>query len=293
MYADLLCGAPLAPASRAKYLSRVRAYLEWLAGAAAEGDPLSDADARDRAVRAYRRWLKVARKAAPSTINTTLAALDDFYGRLGLGPAAARREDPPPRDAPRALSNEQARRFLRVVDAEPSARNRLLALLAYYAGLRIGEVVGLDVDDVALSGRGGELRVVGDGRDAGSIRSVPVHDRLRAALGAWLDERRGWPGAETTPALLLNARGQRISDRSARQIIEDLGRLAGLDGDRLGPFGPQVLRHTFGTQLVRAGVDLVTVAELMGHARLDAVRLYALPATVDRRRALDSLVTDR
>jgi integrase/recombinase XerC len=92
--------APLAPASRAKYLSRVRAYLAWLPGSDASGDPLREPAARDWAVRDYRRDLKVVRKAAPSTINNTLAALDDFYTRRGLGPAAARREDPPPRNAP-------------------------------------------------------------------------------------------------------------------------------------------------------------------------------------------------
>jgi site-specific recombinase XerD len=68
-----------------------------------------------------------------------------------------------------------------------------------------------------------------------------------------------------------------ISDRYAREIIEGLGRLAGLDAERSEPFGPHVLRHTFGTQLVRGGVDLVTLAELMGHARLETTRLYTLP----------------
>ena len=81
---------------------------------------MNDAAARDWAVRDYRRDLKVVRKAAATTINNTVAAIDDFYTRKGLGPAAARREDPPPRDAPRALSNQQARRFLRMVEQEPS-----------------------------------------------------------------------------------------------------------------------------------------------------------------------------
>ena len=133
-------------------------YLAWLAGSDPAGDPLNDPAARDWAVRDYRRNLKVARKAAPTTINNALAAIDDFCTRRGLGPAAGRREDPPPREAPRALSAQQSRRFLRVVEQEPLLRNKMLALLPYYAGLRIGEVVGLDVDDVAsdsLVSRGG------------------------------------------------------------------------------------------------------------------------------------------
>jgi integrase/recombinase XerC len=291
-YSKQLRMAPLAPASRAKYLSRVRGYLAWLADSDASGDPLTDAAARDWAVRDYRRDLKVVRKAAATTINNALAAIDDFYTRWGLGPAAARREDPLPRDAPRALSNQQARRFLRMVDQEPSMRNKVAALLPYYAGLRIGEVVGLDVDDIAISARKGQMRVLGKGRDGGKVRNVPIHAELRPLLRAWLTERRRWLGAEATPALLLNARGGRISDRYAREIIEGLGRLAGLDAERTDPFGPHVLRHTFGTQLVRGGVDLVTVAELMGHARLDTTRLYTLPTKADRDRALDALLTD-
>ena len=171
-------------------------------------------------------------------------------------------------------------------------RNKVMALLPYYAGLRIGEVVGLDVDDIAISVRNGQMRVLGKGRDGGKVRNVPIHAELRPRLQAWLTERRSWRGAEATPALLLNARGGRISDRYAREIIEGLGRLAGFEADRADPFGPHVLRHTFGTQLVRGGVDLVTVAELMGHARLDTTRIYTLPTKADRERALDALLTD-
>jgi len=291
-YPKQLRMAPLAPASRAKYLSRVRGYLVWLADSDASGDPLNDAAARDWAVRDYRRHLKVVRKAAATKINNTLAAFDDFYTRRGLGPAAARREDPPPRDAPRALSNQQARRFLRMVEQEPSTRNKVMALLPYYAGLRIGEVVGLDVDDIAISARKGQMRVLGKGRDGGKVRNVPIHAELRPLLQAWLTERHDWRGAPATPALLLNARGGRISDRYAREIIEGLGRLAGFEADRADRFGPHVLRHTFGTQLVRGGVDLVTVAELMSHARLETTRLYTLPTKADRDRALDALLTD-
>ena len=97
---------------------------------------------------------------------------------------------------------------------------------------------------------------------------------------------------EASSALRLNARGGRISDRYAREVIEGLGRLANLDAERTDAFGPHVLRHTFGTRLVRGGVDLVTVAELMGHARLETTRLYTLPTKADRDRALDALLTD-
>jgi integrase/recombinase XerC len=292
-YAAALAQAPLEPTSRAKYLSCVRGFLVWLAESDVDGDPLGDPRARDWAVRDYRGHLKAVRKAAPATINTNLAALGDFYRRRGLGAAAARREDVVQRDSPRALGERDVRRYLRAVEHETSVRDRLVALLPYYAGLRDAEVVRLDVDDVRLSARKGELRVLGKGSDGGKPRTVPVHAELRQVLQTWVDERRGWPGAGDMSALLLNRRSGRLSDRSVRTIVERFGEQAGLDDDPLVPFGPHVLRHTFGTQLVRAGVDLVTVAELMGHARLETTRIYARSTRADRERALDALLVDR
>ena len=292
-YAAALERAPLAPSSRRKYLSRARGFLAWLASTAGAGDPLVDAAARDWAVRDYRSHLKTVRRAAPATINNTLAALDDLFVRRGLGPAAVRREEPPATRAPRALGERQARRYLRAVETNASARDRVVGLLPYYAGLRDSEVVRLDVGDVRLSARKGELQVLGKGADGGKQRTLPVHAELRSALQAWLQERPRWSGADSGAALLLNQRGGRLGDRSMRTIVGRFGELAGLDDDPLDPFGPHVLRHTFGTQLVRAGVDLVTVAELMGHSRLETTRLYTLPTRADRERALEALLTDR
>lgn len=291
-YTAALEQAWLAPASRAKYGSRVRGFLAWLAAAAVDGDPLAEASARDWAVRDYRGHLKATRGAAPSTINNALAAVDDFFARRGQGAAAARREELPRRDAPRALSEREARRYLRAVEREASGRDRVVALLPYYAGLRDSEVVGLDVEDARLSARKGELRVLGKGSDGGKQRRLPIHADLRGALQSWFEERPGWPGASASSAFLLNRHGGRLSDRSVRSIIGRFGELAGLGDDPLDPFGPHVLRQTFGTQLVRAGVDLVTVAELMGHARLETTRIYTRPTRADRERALDALLTD-
>lgn len=147
-------------------------------------------------------------------INNTLAAIDDFYTRRGLGPAAARREDPPPRDASRALSNQQARRFLRMVEQEPSMRNKVMALLPYYAGLRIGEVVGLDVDDIAISARKGQMRVLGKGRDGAKVRSVPIHAELRPRLQAWLGEAGAGHAADRTPPMRRDPTGRRDRHRA-------------------------------------------------------------------------------
>jgi integrase/recombinase XerD len=154
----------------------------------------------------------------------------------------------------------------------------------FYAGARIAEVAGLDVDDVALSARKGELRLIGKGEKS---RAVPVHAKLREALAAWLAERSAWPGAGR-PALFLSRQGGRLTTDAIGDVIASITAAAGLDDHVTA----HVLRHTFGTSMVRDGVDLVTVAQLMGHARLETTRNYVLPTEEDLERAVGSLPVD-
>jgi site-specific recombinase XerD len=283
-YQAALARAPLSAETTRTYLSKVRGYLAWLTDADAEGDPLDEPRARNWAVRDYRSHLLTVAKRAPTTINNTLAALDDFYTRCGLGPAAADRLDLPTQ-APRALDAKAALRWLRAIQDHPTPRDRVLALLPFYAGLRIAEAVGLDIDNVHLSARKGTLRVHGKGA---TLRELPIHPQLRTDLQLWLNERPDWPGAQTTPALLLNRRGARLTTRGASDILHTIATTAGLDDTITAHTG----RHTFATTLIRGGTDLVTVAEMLGHARLDTVRAYTRPTADDRAKALNLLPTD-
>lgn len=233
--------------------------------------------------RDYRSHLQAVLKRRPATVNSALAAVDDFYIRRGLGPAQALRVDLPDA-APRALEPRAQVRYLRAVDGCPSPRDQALALVPFYAGARISEVVALDVDDVRLSARKGVLRIFGKGE---RVREVPIHPKLGKALNGWLEERRDWPGQES-PALFLNQRGGRLSVKAAHDIITGIATRAGLDDE----ITAHVLRHTFATSLVRGGIDLVVVAELLGHARLETTRVYTRPSAEDRIRALDLLAVD-
>ncbi|KAB1922543.1 tyrosine-type recombinase/integrase [Micromonospora sp. ALFpr18c] len=273
--------------TRRAYTSRARGYLAWLATADVDGDPLTEPAARDGAVRDYRAHLQTVAKRKPSTINTTLAALGDFYIRLGLGIPNAARLDLPKR-APRALDSRDSLRWLRTVERWLSPRDRVVALLPYYAGLRLGEVVALDLDDVQLSARKGVITVrAGKG---GKYREVPAHADLREHLARWINHERPTLAGADAPALLLNQRGGRLSDRGAHDILLAIADEAGITADFTGG---HVLRHTFGTRLVREGHDLVLVAELMGHARVETTRAYSLPTEADREAAVNSLITDR
>ena len=147
-------------------------------------------------------------------------------------------------------------------------------------------MVGLDVADVNVSARKGTLRILGKGA---RLRQVPLHTELRRALTEWLFERESWPGAAASPALFLNQRGGRLSVRGAHDVITGIVADAGLDDD----ITAHPLRHTFATSLVRGGTDIVIVAELLGHARLETTRGYTRPTAEDRARALDLLPVDR
>jgi integrase/recombinase XerC len=283
-YTDALLSAPLSAQTRRTYESKVRQYLAWLATAELDGDPFKDEHGRDWAVRDYRTHLQTVLKRAPATVNSALAAVDDLYLRRGLGAAKAARTELPT-VAPRALDKRDGIRFLRAVEHARSPRDRALALTPFYAGTRIAETVALDVDDARLSARKGILRVIGKGE---KVREIPLHPKLREALRAWLDERPDWPGADTA-ALYLNQRGGRLSVKGAHDIITTIA----ADANLAESLTAHTLRHTFATRLVRGGVDLITVAELLGHARLETTRAYSRPTHQDRADALQHLDIDQ
>jgi len=283
-YADHLEHSPLTGHTPRTYLGAVRAYLAWLEQAEVDGDPLNDATAKDWAVRDYRSYLVTVAKRATATVNKHLAALVDFYTWRGLGQPQGVKRHQVPRHAPKALDPRAKLRYLRAVEACPSARDRAIALLPLYAGTRIAEIAALDVADARLSARKGELHLVGKGEKA---RTVPVHPKLREALSAWLAERPSRPGGESA-ALFTSARGTRMTTDAIADVIDAITRGAGLSDHVTS----HVLRHTFGTELTRSGVDIVTVAELMGHASLETTRLYTRPSAADMQRAVDLLTAD-
>jgi integrase/recombinase XerC len=287
-YATQVGRADLTAQARRSYLSRVRMFLAWLAGANVDGDPLTDPAAAVWAARDYKAYLYGTGKRAPATVNAALAAVSDLAIRRGLGKLdgqAVARLDLPARRAPKALTGRDDIRWQRAAQAA-APRDRALAAVMRFAGARIAETVALDLDDLPATQRRRRLRIRGKGR---KHRAVPVHPELAAALDAWLAARRSWPGAEGTTAVFLNRAGSRLSVRAADEIIAGIARAAGIED----AVTPHVLRHTFATDLTRAGTDLVTVAELLGHASLDSTRIYTLPTEDDLDAAITRLTVDR
>ena len=146
-----------------------------------------------------------------------------------------------PRHAPQALEPRAKLRYLRAVEACPSARDRAIALLPLYAGTRIAEIRALDVADVRLSARKGEIHLVGKGEKS---RTVPVHPKLRDALAASLDERPARRGADSA-ALFTSVRGTRMTTDAIADVIDRDHQAAGPGRPRDQPRAAAHVRYLY------------------------------------------------
>jgi len=148
-------------------------------------------------------------------------------------------------------------------------RDVALFELLYGCGLRISELVGLNIDDFDLRDRW--IRVRGKGRKE---RQVPYGEKASASLQKYLAQRTAKSGER---ALLVNHRGTRLSDRGAREIVKFYARM--VSGD--AALHPHSLRHAFATHLLADGADLRAIQELLGHARLATTQKYTQVSLTD------------
>jgi integrase/recombinase XerC len=226
---------------------------------------LSGADAR--VIRGYLADLHT-RGLARTSIARRLAALRSFFrflvrrGRVRVNPAREVRTPRLPGRLPGHLPIDQSEALFRqtFTDDEAGRRDRAILEVFYASGVRVGELSGLDVEDVDL--REGGVRVLGKGRKE---RIVPLGTKAIEALRTYLGPREGSRGA-----LFRNPRGGRLTVRSLHRIVQGRARTAGLPGR----VTPHTLRHTFATHLLDAGADLRLIQELLGHARLATTQRY-------------------
>ena len=244
--------------------------------------------AHDLDLAALRSWLAQGRTRGHSRATTArhsaaARSLTAWMRRAGLTPedVGLRLVTPMGRRAlPDVLAPEQARAAVEsaaAVDEPVGLRDTLVLELLYASGIRVSELVGLDIEDVDRGRR--LLRVLGKGRKE---RSVPYGLPAEAALDAWLT--RGRPGLVTAasgPALLLGVRGGRLDAREARRVVHAaVGTVPGAPD-----IGPHGLRHSAATHVLEGGADLRSVQELLGHASLATTQIYT-HVTIERLRAV-------
>lgn len=227
-------------------------------------------------------WLRATPNArgstyAPRSIARTVAAVRGFHRFLvaeGLAvtdPSSDLSAPRLPRNLPRALTVPQIEQLLRAPSGDGPAvlRDRALLELLYSAGLRISELVALDVDDVDLTlrtvrclGKGRKERIVPFGRPAArAVRELVTHGRTALHVAG--------------PWLLCNQRGGRLTRQGAWKIVKRHAEAVGL-GDVVSP---HTLRHSFATHLLDGGADVRVVQELLGHASVNTTQIYTQVST--------------
>jgi integrase/recombinase XerD len=206
----------------------------------------------------------------------SLHAFAAAEGLTPTSPAAAVKPPKAGRRLPKALDIGQVQALLDTPDVNTpmGLRDAALLELLYGTGGRISEILDLDVDDVTamLPDPDVGIRLFGKGRKE---RLVPVGSYARRAVEAWLVRGRpAFAGASVrpSPALLLNAKGQRLSRQSAYGALQKAAAAAHLGVD----VSPHTLRHSFATHLLDGGADVRVVQELLGHASVTTTQIYTL-----------------
>lgn len=241
------------------------------------GDVRSPAELEMSTLRGYVAYLHEC-DYARTTIARRLACLRSFLkycqreGLIATNPAKALRTPRTGRKLPHFLTTEQIVTLLEAPPAtEPEGlRDRALLEVMYSAGLRVAELVGLNLD--SWDRYGNVLRVFGKGKKE---RIAPVGKFAAAALERWLEVREPADVADARQAMFLNRFGTRLTTRSVGRMIEKYLKETGLSLLT----SPHTLRHTFATHLLDGGADLRSVQEMLGHKSLTTTQIYTHVST--------------
>jgi integrase/recombinase XerC len=231
------------------------------------------ADLNTRLVRAYLAWLH-QQGYAKTTTARRIAALRSWcrflcrQGILATNPADGLRGPRQEKKLPHFLSEKDLLRLLEAPPADTALglRDRSILETLYSAGLRVGELTGLNLDDVDLDT--GMATVRGKGKKE---RLALLGPQALKALQAWLTQRASLtPRASAQTAVYLNKNGTRLTTRSVGRLLEKYLARAGLDPRT----SPHTLRHSFATHMLDRGADIRCVQELLGHRSLSTTQIY-------------------
>ncbi|MCR9537735.1 MULTISPECIES: tyrosine recombinase XerC [Vibrio] len=206
-----------------------------------------------------------------SSLATRLSSLRSFFdflilrGEMSANPAKGVSAPRKKRPLPKNLDVDEVSQLLEVNEDDPLAvRDRAMMELMYGAGLRLAELVGVDVCDVQL--RSGELRVIGKGDKE---RKVPFSGMATEWVGKWL-RVRGDLAAPGEPALFVSKLGTRISHRSVQKRMAEWGQKQSVASH----ISPHKLRHSFATHMLESSNNLRAVQELLGHENISTTQIY-------------------
>ena len=236
-----------------------------------------------------REWLGSLydQKLAATSIRRKLAAVRALFhfllieGALEKNPASRLRSPKMPQRLPDVMNAEKVNTMLDTVESgekiEKPSKERDLAFLEllYGCGIRVGELVGIDIDDIDL--KQCWLRVRGKGNKE---RQVPIGGRAVAAVERYMPGRKPAAGER---ALFIGSKGNRMSDRQVRRLVKMYALL--ITGD--STVHPHSFRHAYATHLLSDGADLRAIQELLGHTRLSTTQKYTQVSLEDLKAVYD------
>ncbi len=248
-----------------------RRDLERLSDWLSEAESLAIEKLDEQAVRQYLAW-RHRHGASGKTLQRELSSLRSLYrwllreGLAGSNPAVGVRAPKSPRRLPATLDADQLCSLLDhpADDDLLAIRDQAMVELFYSSGLRLAELVSVNVGDIDMAE--GELGVLGKGS---KTRRVPVGLKAREAVQRWMQVRANLAGAGE-PALFVSSSGTRINPRTVEVRIARWARLQGATRD----LHPHLLRHSFATHLLESSGDLRAVQELLGHADIGTTQIY-------------------
>ena len=249
------------------YLRDLRQYLRWL-----ESEELTPEKAAQADVERYTRYLLSLGKSV-ATATRALAALKSFYtylmsvGAVSRNPARGLALEKVERKLPQILTSKEVELFLEQPDARDAkgCRDKAMLELLYATGIRVSELIGLDVEHLNLSA--GFLRCPGDKKE----RIIPLYPTAVRALDDYLRHVRPQMIEQPEePSLFVNMNGSRMSRQGFWKIIKHYQELAGIQKD----ITPHTLRHSFAAHLLENGADLHSIQEMLGHADISSTQVY-------------------
>src|SRR5215210_3136471 len=270
------------PKTRDAYRLDVLHFASWFTQTV--GEAFSPEAITPTDVREYRGHLLTVERRQPATVNRRLAALRRFFQwakALGLAKELPTDNVKGVASSPRAphwLDKRDVDRLIRTVERHGNTRDLAIVLTLRHTGIRVSELSALLTGDVEISERKGSL-TVRSGKGS-KFRVLPLNVDARRAIAAYLKVRP----TVSADQLFIGQRGQGISSRAVERLVTKYGRLAGLED-----VTPHTLRHSFGKHTLDAGADLVSVAALLGHQRLETTAIYTTPSQRDLERVVEKL----
>ncbi len=257
------------------YRNDLSGFLKFLASEGLSNTDVSSTVTRDT-INAYIGDLN-ARRYAKATVARKVAAVKSFcaflldHGDLRSNPAAQVDSPRAPKPVPKPMTTEEVDALLREprkYDSPEAARDAAMLELMYATGMRVTELVSLNMDSVQLDTPPSWVRCLGKG---GKERTIPVHEQAVEALSTYLDDAR--PSLlKNRPhqALFVNRRGERLTRQGFWLILKGYAKSAGIESH----VTPHTLRHSFATHLLRGGASVRDVQELLGHANVSTTQVY-------------------